>query len=134
MTTETRSRGTGSARRSAATPAPYTEHDVHAGALKLHYLDYGTQGKPHMLCIHGGAAHSHWFDYIAPGFTPDYHVRSLDLRGHGDSGNAGSIALHRRLGFEMTGTFRSVGFKFGRWVDSVLMQRALGSGDSTLPG
>lgn len=52
----------------------------------------------------------------------------------GDSANAGSIALHRRMGFEMTGTFRSVGFKFGRWVDSVLMQRALGAGDRTLPG
>jgi pimeloyl-ACP methyl ester carboxylesterase len=38
-----------------------------------------------MLCIHGGAAHSHWFDFVAPGFTPNYHVRSLDLRGHGDS-------------------------------------------------
>ena len=32
-----------------------------------------------MLCIHGGAAHAHWFDYVAPGFTPDHHVRSLAL-------------------------------------------------------
>jgi pimeloyl-ACP methyl ester carboxylesterase len=38
-----------------------------------------------MLCVHGGAAHAHWFDFVAPGFTPDYHVRALDLRGHGDS-------------------------------------------------
>ena len=38
-----------------------------------------------MLCLHGGAAHAHWFDFVAPGFTSDYHVRSLDLRGHGDS-------------------------------------------------
>lgn len=51
----------------------------------------------------------------------------------GDSGNAGSIALHRRLGFEPVGTFRSVGFKLGRWVDTVLMQRPLGPGDGTLP-
>ncbi|MDR4308098.1 N-acetyltransferase [Chelatococcus sambhunathii] len=51
----------------------------------------------------------------------------------GDSANTGSIAVHRKLGFEMTGTFRAVGFKFGRWVDSVLMQRALGDGDATLP-
>jgi phosphinothricin acetyltransferase len=51
----------------------------------------------------------------------------------GDSGNAGSIALHRALGFETVGTLRAVGFKHGRWVDSVLMQRALGSGDTTLP-
>lgn len=51
----------------------------------------------------------------------------------GDSGNAGSIALHRACGFELTGTFRSIGFKHGRWVDSVLMQRALGPGGTTLP-
>ena len=43
----------------------------------------------------------------------------------GDSGNHPSINLHRRLGFRMVGTLESVGFKFGRWVDSVLMQRAL---------
>ena len=51
----------------------------------------------------------------------------------GDSGNRASIALHRACGFETIGTLRSVGFKFGRWVDSVFMQRALGRGDSALP-
>jgi len=51
----------------------------------------------------------------------------------GDSANGGSIALHRRLGFTHVGTFASVGFKLGRWVDTVLMQRPLGAGDHTLP-
>ena len=51
----------------------------------------------------------------------------------GDRANHGSIALHRRHGFREVGTLRAVGFKFGRWVDSVLMQRALGEGDATLP-
>jgi phosphinothricin acetyltransferase len=51
----------------------------------------------------------------------------------GDSGNSGSIELHRRLGFQPVGTLRSVGFKLGRWVDTVLMQRELGAGDSTRP-
>lgn len=51
----------------------------------------------------------------------------------GDSANAGSIGLHRRFGFEPVGTLRSTGFKFGRWVDTVLMQRSLGPGDGTLP-
>jgi L-amino acid N-acyltransferase YncA len=51
----------------------------------------------------------------------------------GDSGNAGSIALHRRLGFTPCGTLAAVGFKLGRWVDSVFMQRALGPGDSLNP-
>jgi L-amino acid N-acyltransferase YncA len=51
----------------------------------------------------------------------------------GDSANAGSIGLHARLGFLRVGTLRSSGFKFGRWVDSVLMQRPLGEGDMTVP-
>ncbi len=51
----------------------------------------------------------------------------------GDSGNAASIGLHAALGFREIGTMQSVGFKFGRWVDTVIMQRALGAGDSTLP-
>ncbi|MEN3348980.1 MAG: hypothetical protein V7632_2615 [Bradyrhizobium sp.] len=51
----------------------------------------------------------------------------------GNSGNAGSIALHRRMGFQPVGTLKSVGFKFGQWVDTVLMQRPLGPGDAALP-
>jgi L-amino acid N-acyltransferase YncA len=51
----------------------------------------------------------------------------------GHSGNAGSLALHRRCGFEPVGTLNSLGFKLGRWVDTVLMQRALGPGDRELP-
>ena len=51
----------------------------------------------------------------------------------GDSANAGSISLHARLGFLRVGTLRSSGYKFGRWVDSVLMQRPLGEGDMTPP-
>ncbi len=50
----------------------------------------------------------------------------------GDSANVSSIALHEQLGFRMVGTLRSVGFKFGRWVDTVLMQRELGAGGRTL--
>ena len=51
----------------------------------------------------------------------------------GDSANTGSIELHRRAGFRMVGTFDNVGFKFGRWLDSVLMQRPLGAGATTAP-
>lgn len=51
----------------------------------------------------------------------------------GDSANAPSIALHRRMGFTSCGTLASVGFKLNRWVDSVFMQRALGPGDSLQP-
>jgi L-amino acid N-acyltransferase YncA len=51
----------------------------------------------------------------------------------GDSANLASIGLHKTMGFEMTGTFKAIGLKFGRWVDTVLMQRALGPGADTTP-
>jgi len=52
----------------------------------------------------------------------------------GDSANAASIAVHASLGFVRAGNLRSTGYKFGRWVDSVLMQRPLGEGDGSKPG
>jgi L-amino acid N-acyltransferase YncA len=45
----------------------------------------------------------------------------------GDSANSASIALHRRFGFQLAGTLRSIGFKHGRWVDTPILQRALGT-------
>jgi len=51
----------------------------------------------------------------------------------GDSANAGSIGVHTKCGFQMIGTHPDVGFKFGRWLDTVMMQLALGDGGSTLP-
>ena len=51
----------------------------------------------------------------------------------GDSANAGSIGVHRALGFEHTGLMKAAGWKFGRWLDVVLMQRALGLGDGCPP-
>lgn len=51
----------------------------------------------------------------------------------GDSDNAGSIGVHRALGFEMVGVVQSCGWKFDRWLDIVMMQKTLGAGDSTPP-
>jgi L-amino acid N-acyltransferase YncA len=51
----------------------------------------------------------------------------------GDSENVGSIGVHASLGFQMVGTLRSVGVKFGHWVDVVSMQRPLGRGDADVP-
>jgi L-amino acid N-acyltransferase YncA len=67
-------------------------------------------------------------------------LSECEARGHrqmiaviGDSANAGSVGLHRRCGFEMIGTHPNVGLKFGRWLDTVMMQLALGEGASTVP-
>lgn len=51
----------------------------------------------------------------------------------GDSANAGSIGVHRRLGFEHVGVMKSAGWKFDRWLDVVVMQRSLGLGDGEAP-
>ncbi len=51
----------------------------------------------------------------------------------GDSDHTASIKLHEKHGFRMIGTLRGIGFKFGRWVDTALMQRAVNGGDETIP-
>ena len=51
----------------------------------------------------------------------------------GDSANSASVAVHAAVGFRLIGNFQSIGFKHGRWLDTVLMQRALGSGDALPP-
>jgi L-amino acid N-acyltransferase YncA len=51
----------------------------------------------------------------------------------GDSANTASVAVHAAAGFRLIGTFQSIGFKHGRWLDTVLMQRPLGSADSAPP-
>jgi len=51
----------------------------------------------------------------------------------GDSGSVASIRLHESLGFRLIGVLRAVGYKHGRWLDSLLLQRALGEGDDTPP-
>lgn len=86
--------------------------------------------------------------YVAPGAARRGHGRRLveTLIAHctakgfrqmlaviGDRDNLGSVGLHRHLGFAEVGRLPSVGFKFGRWVDVVVMQRALGDGDTTPP-
>ena len=52
----------------------------------------------------------------------------------GDSAQYASIRLHRSVGFTFSGTLHSVGYKFGRWLDSIIMELPLGNGDRTTPG
>jgi len=67
-------------------------------------------------------------------------IRQAEARGFrqlivviGNSENYASLGLHRSLGFELTGVMKSVGFKHGRWVDTVIMQRSLGEGSAIHP-
>jgi len=55
------------------------------GELSLSFLEWGTAGRPALCFLHGGSAHAHWFDRVAPAFTDRFHVIALDQRGHGES-------------------------------------------------
>ena len=58
---------------------------VVVGGLKLHFLEWGTIGRPTVCFLHGGSAHAHWFDQVTPAFADRYHLIALDQRGHGES-------------------------------------------------
>ncbi len=69
-----------------AIKAPYEERFVNVEGCDIHYLDWGDAGRPGIVLVHGGAAHAHWWSFIAPLLTNHFHVAALDLSGHGDSG------------------------------------------------
>lgn len=55
------------------------------GPLTMHYLDWGTAGRPPLVCLHGITQTAHSWDEVAPTLAETHHVRALDQRGHGDS-------------------------------------------------
>jgi len=74
------------------------EHD----GLRLNLREWGREGDPGVILVHGGAAHSHWWDHVAPRLALGRHVVALDLSGHGDSG------------------WRSEPYRLGSWAGEVL--------------
>ncbi len=58
---------------------------VNANGLRLHYIDYGNDGAPWVVCVHGLTGNAHNFDALAPHLAAKYHVISVDVRGRGDS-------------------------------------------------
>src|SRR6202041_1106804 len=58
---------------------------IDANGLRLHYLDYGNDGAPWVVCVHGLTGNAHNFDALAPHLAAKYHVISVDVRGRGDS-------------------------------------------------
>ena len=69
-----------------AVAAPYDEGSVAVKGTDVHYLEWGQRGRPGLVFVHGGAAHAHWWSYLAPFFAERWHAVALDLSGHGDSG------------------------------------------------
>ena len=58
---------------------------INVNGLSLHYLEWGQSASPPLILLHGGSAHAHWWDHIAPVLARTYRVLAFDLRGHGDS-------------------------------------------------
>ena len=58
---------------------------VTVNGVNLHYLDWGTEGKPAMVLLHGLRGHCHSWDDVSARFCPDYHVLAVDQRGRGES-------------------------------------------------
>jgi len=61
------------------------KRSVEVNGLRLNFLEWGTSGRPVLCFLHGGSAHAHWFDLVAPAFVDRFHVIALDQRGHGES-------------------------------------------------
>ena len=64
---------------------PYEDRFVEVKGCRVHYVRWGDPG-PGIVLVHGGAAHAHWWSFIAPQLSRDYQVVAIDLSGHGDSG------------------------------------------------
>ena len=62
-----------------------TSHVYFSQRLRLHYVDWGNEGAPSMLLVHGGRDHCRNWDWVAEALRDNYHIIAPDLRGHGDS-------------------------------------------------
>lgn len=78
--------------------------------LRLHYADWGNQGAPPLILIHGGRDHCRSWDRLARALQPHFHVIAPDLRGHGDSDwtRGGSYSLTEYV-YDLTGLMRTLG-------------------------
>jgi pimeloyl-ACP methyl ester carboxylesterase len=108
-----------------------TEATVHVEGCPIHYLCWGDPTKPGLILLHGGAAHAHWWSFIAPKLTHDYFVVAPDLSGHGDSGRrdeyprelwaAEVLAVSEAVG--MSGPPIVVGHSMGGFVATIAAAR-----------
>jgi pimeloyl-ACP methyl ester carboxylesterase len=69
-----------------AIATPYAEHVLEVDGVGIHYLRWGDPSNPGLVLVHGGAAHAHWWSFLAPLLLQRFSVVAMDLSGHGDSG------------------------------------------------
>jgi pimeloyl-ACP methyl ester carboxylesterase len=108
------------------------EHgDTAVDGARIHYRAWGDPAAPGLVLVHGGAAHSGWWDHVAPFFSGRYRVVAPDISGHGDSGHRPAYDLEQwarevlaaaRAG-GITGAPVVVGHSMGGWVTAMLATR-----------
>jgi len=92
-----------------AVETPYRERWLPVSGTDIHYLEWGEQGLPGLVFVHGGAAHAHWWSFLAPMFAKRWHAVALDLSGHGDSGRRDRYD-HRLWAEEVVAVADAAGF------------------------
>jgi pimeloyl-ACP methyl ester carboxylesterase len=92
-----------------AVKATPEERWVDVDDTPIRYLSWGNRSKPGLVFVHGGAAHAHWWSFVAPMFAHDWHAVALDLSGHGDSGRR-KLYTQRQWADEVMAVSRDAGF------------------------
>lgn len=87
---------------------PYEDRQVEVEGCSIHYLKWGDSTKPGLLFMPGGGGHAHWFSHVAPLFTDQFHVVSMDLAGTGDSGRRAEYS-HELMVAEVVGVCEDSG-------------------------
>lgn len=87
-------------------PEPST---IDVAGTDIRYWSWGTKGKPGLVFVHGGAAHAHWWSFIAPFFAKEWHAVAFDLSGHGESGRRGEYG-HSMWAAEVMAVADDAGF------------------------
>jgi pimeloyl-ACP methyl ester carboxylesterase len=87
------------------------KHDfVDVQGCAIHTMAWGDPGLPGLILIHGGAAHAHWWSFLAPHLSHRYYVVAFDLSGHGDSGRRTSGYPRRIWADEVVGVIDAMNF------------------------
>ncbi|MBV1872605.1 MAG: alpha/beta hydrolase, partial [Gammaproteobacteria bacterium] len=77
-----------------AVNTPYADKYIDVDGSKIHYQHWRNEGeKQGLLLVHGGGAHSHWWDFIAPSFLEEFNVAAIDISGMGDSEHRSQYTL-----------------------------------------
>jgi pimeloyl-ACP methyl ester carboxylesterase len=93
----------------AAIAHHHEELTVRVSGADIRYLSWGERGRPGLVFVHGGAAHAHWWSFIAPHFRRDWHAVAIHLSGHGDSGRRPTYS-HEQWAQEVMAVADDAGF------------------------